>query len=228
MDLQKDKAPELTPEELEQAIADFKAKKAEEASQEVEEKTESDGEGDIQGSTPEGIVEAVKKRREERGKETYPDDVAEIVNKQNEDMDMLLAVIEKLLTEEKVDSQEPEKDEEGPQKPALNEDSADEIFRQRLNICRIGDKLNMDGLENKSIIGGKKEIIKKVLPAMRLDGKSSAYIDAAFDLAVGEVKKQKDVEFQKEQMVRKDGKQEQQGNVSMALEARKRMIEGGK
>lgn len=228
MDLQKDKTPELTPEELEQAIADFKAKKAEENSQEVEEKMESDGEAsDIQGSTPEDILEAVKKRREEREKETYPDDVAEIVNKQNEDLDMLLAVIEKLLAEEKFDSKEPEKTEEEA-KPVLNEDSADEIFRQRLSICRIGDKLNMDGLENKSIIDGKKAIINKVLPSMRLDGKSVAYIDAAFDLAVGEANKPKDIGFQKEQMVRKDGKQEQQGNVSMALAARQKMIEGGK
>ena len=30
---------------------------------------------------------------------------------------------------------------------SMNNDSADEIFRQRLSICRMGDKLHLDGLE---------------------------------------------------------------------------------
>ena len=67
---------------------------------------------------------------------------------------------------------------------SMNNDSADEIIRQRLSICRMGDKLHMDGLENKSILEGKKAIIRKVYPDMRLDGKPRAYVDAAYDLAV--------------------------------------------
>lgn len=110
---------------------------------------------------------------------------------------------------------------------SMNNDSADEIFRQRLSICRMGDKLHMDGLENKSIIEGKKAIIRKVFPEMRLDGKSKTYVDAAYDLAVNAAGKRKDVAYQKQQMSgnippqqRADGQ-----TGSNAAAARQRMIE---
>ena len=94
----------------------------------------------------------------------------------------------------------------------------------------------MDGLENKSILEGKKAIIAKVLPAMRLDGKSRAYVDAAYDMAVNEVNKRKDVSFQKKQMAGKPAPAQAtraDGNPagkSAAAQARQRMIdrEGGK
>lgn len=110
---------------------------------------------------------------------------------------------------------------------SMNNDSADDIFRQRLSICRMGDKLHMDGLENKSIIEGKKAIVKKVFPEMRLDGKSKTYVDAAYDLAVNAANKRKNVAYQKKQMSatpvsqqRADGK-----TGSNAAAARQRMIE---
>lgn len=113
---------------------------------------------------------------------------------------------------------------------SMNNDSADEL-QQKLNICRIGDKLHMDGLESKSIMEAKKAIVAKVLPAMRLDGKSDAYIEAAYDMAVGEVNKRKGVAYQKNQMTGAPAKRvDGQDNVSMASSARQRMIEreGGK
>lgn len=110
---------------------------------------------------------------------------------------------------------------------SMNNDSADKIFRQRLSICRMGDKLNMDGLENKSIAEGKKAIINKVFPEMRLDGKDKSYVDAAYDLAVNAANKRKDAAYQKQQMSgcpapqqRADGQ-----NGSNAAAARQRMIE---
>ncbi len=110
---------------------------------------------------------------------------------------------------------------------SMNNDSADEIFRQRLSICRMGDKLHMDGLEDKSIVEGKKAIVKKVFPEMRLDGKSKVYVDAAYDLAVNAANKRKDVAYQKQQMSttptpqrRADGQ-----SGSNAAAARQRMIE---
>lgn len=113
---------------------------------------------------------------------------------------------------------------------SMNNDSADD-FQQKLSICRIGDKLHMDGLENKSIMEAKKAIIAKVLPTMRLDGKSDAYIDAAYDMAVGEVNKRKGVDYQRQQMTATPAKRTDSGdNVSMAAAARRQMIEreGGK
>ena len=116
---------------------------------------------------------------------------------------------------------------------SMNADSADEMIRQRLSICRIGDKLHMDGLEDKSIMDGKKAIIAKVMPGMRLDGKSKAYIDACYDMAVGKVNERKDADYQRRQMAagRVEAGRRSDGNsgVSMASAARQRMLdrEGG-
>lgn len=124
---------------------------------------------------------------------------------------------------------------------SLNMDSADDLFRQRLGICRVGDMLGLEGLESKSILDGKKEVIAKVLPDMRLDGKDMAYVDAAYDIAVSKVHQRKDVSYQRQQMssgaapgMRADGigGDEIGSDGSMASKARERMLEreegGGK
>lgn len=278
----------MSPEELQKAIEEYKARKAErtaasgeaeaatDAEPEVEEtpvpaegETETDGEStevtpeeenkdsegeettegaEAVGSTPADIAQLVKDRRDRRDAEEDPTDAEKamgVIAQQDEDIDMLLAAIEKLLAE-KADTcgscdsadeenkdgegcEEENKDSSDDESKSLNADSADEIFRQRLSICRIGDKLKMDGLENMSIKAGKKAIIAKVLPNMRMDGKSNAYIDAMYDLAVGEVNKHKDVEYQKKQMTANAPAKRQDSNESMAAAARKRMIdrEGG-
>lgn len=74
-----------------------------------------------------------------------------------------------------------------------------------------------------------------MLPDMRLDGKDTAYVDAAYDIAVGAAGKRKDVSYQRQQMAsgapapgtRNDGAGT---GGSMASEARKKMIdrEGGR
>lgn len=90
----------------------------------------------------------------------------------------------------------------------------------------------MDGLEKKSLADGKRAIIAKVLPGLRMDGRSGAYLDAAYDLAVCEVNKRKDVNYQRQQMAGKpparlDGAGNLDGvrNESMAASARQRMID---
>lgn len=122
----------------------------------------------------------------------------------------------------------------GDMSQSLNADSADDLFRQRLGICRIGDRLGIEGLESMSIPDGKKAVIAKVLPDMRLDGKDMAYVDAAYDIAVESACRRKDVNFQRQQMasgippaMRTDGIG---SDGSMASQARQKMIdrEGGK
>lgn len=266
----------LSPEELEQAIAAYKARKAERTSadedpeqaaeadseEEMEEdsapdaeeeeaedcddaeKTDGDDEPEAQGSTPEEIAQTVKERRDRRDAEEEPKDADTamgVIAQQDEDIDMLLACIEKMLAEAKAkdntDSDEEEeekedgedceenKDSSEDQSKSLNADSADRIVRQRLRICRVGDKLHMDGLEDMSIRQAKKAIIAKVLPNMRMDGKSDAYIDAMYDLAVGEATKRKDVNYQRQQMQKQGAKRRADSNESMAASARKNMIE---
>lgn len=247
----------LSPEEMEQAVAEYKARKAKEAG--AGDPPASDGEGTAEekpaaeeaepaaeesGKSPAEIAQMVKDRRDRRDND--PEDVEGckgVMAQQDEDIDMLLACLEKVLAEEKTDGsgeeppaaqEEPpaaaadNSDGSGDQSGSLNADSADEIFRQRLSICRVGDKLRMDGLENKSILDGKKAIIKKVLPDMRLDGKSTAYIDAMYDLAVNEVNKRKGTDYQRQQMAQNPAKHaDSSENVSMARAARERMIKGG-
>lgn len=125
--------------------------------------------------------------------------------------------------EEKEDNVDSSDDKSG----SMNADAADDIFRQRLSICRMGDKLHMDGLEDKSIMDGKKAIIAKVFPDMRLDGKNTAYIDAMYDLAVNEAGKRKDVNYQRQQMTGGSAPQQRADSAggSMAATARQRMIE---
>ena len=196
-------------------------------------------EGAPQGATPEDIVNTVKEHKAERDDSDEPKDVEAaktVINQQDADIDMLLAAIEKLISEKEAtpgaNGSNTDDDEEGENKDSsddksqsLNADSADKIIRQRLNICRIGDKLNMDGLENMGIKQAKKAIIAKVLPNMRMDGKSNAYIDAMYDLAVGEAKKRKNVSYQRSQMNTQEQKRRADSGESMAASSRQRMIE---
>lgn len=117
----------------------------------------------------------------------------------------------------------------GDMSQPLNVDSADDLFRQRLGICRIGDRLGIEGLEGMSILEGKRTVIAKVFPDMHLDGKDMAYVDAAYDIAVEKASKRKDVSYQCAQMasgvfpaMRTDGLG---SDGSMAFRARHNMIE---
>lgn len=253
MDAADKKEEDKTAEDPAKAF-DESEKPAEETKAVVKE----DSKDEKAGKTPEDIAQFVKDRRDRRDGE---EDTKMVISQQDEDIDMLLAALEKLIADAKVntdgeeekkdseaedcgnkDEEDIKKDSDEEEKPevkeepkneeepkAMNADSADEIFRQRLSLCRAGDKLNMDGLENMSIVDGKKAIIGKVLPDMRLDGKSNAYLDAMFDLAVNELNKPKTVTDQRKEMsanqgtvTRLDG-----SNETMAQRARRKMIEGG-
>ena len=114
---------------------------------------------------------------------------------------------------------------------SMNNDSADDILQQKLEVCRMGDKLHMDGLEKMSVIDGKKAIINKLSPEMRLDGKDATYINAAYDMAVSRIGERKSVDYQRGQMTANPvTRQDSNENVSMATSARQRMLEreGGK
>ena len=111
-------------------------------------------------------------------------------------------------------------------KSVLNVDSIDKIVRQRINLGMVGRALHIDGLENMNITAAKKVVIRAVQPSLRLDGKSKAYINAAFDCAVATVKSRnrKDVSYQKRQMFNADSRNSYIDNDS-SLSARQRMID---
>lgn len=111
-------------------------------------------------------------------------------------------------------------------KSVLNVDSVDTIVRQRIQLGVVGRALNMDGLEYMPISQAKKAVIKAVRPGLRLDGKSPAYINAAFDCVVDEVRSHshKGVDYQKRQMFNRDSRSFVADKDS-AMAARQRMID---
>lgn len=79
-------------------------------------------------------------------------------------------------------------------------DSLDQMISERLAVIRVGDKLNLDGLETMPIMQAKAAIVKAVRPGMRMDGMSDDYINAAYDMAAATVCGQKSTDLQRQQM----------------------------
>lgn len=92
------------------------------------------------------------------------------------------------------------------EKPRMNADSVDRIIRERIKLGMVGRALNLDGLENMSVLKAKKTIIKAVRPSVRLDGKSYAYINAMYKCAADDIKKgqRKGTNDQRRKMFNKD------------------------
>ena len=113
-------------------------------------------------------------------------------------------------------------------KSVLNVDAVDQIVRQRIQLGIVGRALNMDGLEDMGIMAAKKAVIRAVRPGMRLDGKSVAYINAAYDYAVADVtsRNRKDTSYQIKQMFNQDGRQPAPADDGdSSIKARQRMID---
>lgn len=250
-----DDGADLTPEEMEAAVALFKAQKA--ASQAAGEGTDGEEPEEAAGSeleekekTPVEQVRENIDRRDADGEGMSPED---IIAEQKADLDTLLSEIDKLQAtndmngdedeesesgadtvpseDENTDSDDTGKDDESePEKKGVNMDSVEKIIAARLDVCRMADKLNLDGVEGLSVKEGRKRIIKAVNPKINLDGKSDSYINAAYDIAKQSYCERKSTNEQRQQMaadkVRRDAKEESNSNS-----ARKNMISrmtGGK
>lgn len=248
-----DEGEGLSPEEMEAAIALFKAQQV--ASQAAGEGTDGEGMEELSAEEPaaeKSPVDQVREnidRRDSEGEGMAPED---IIAEQKADLDTLLAEIDKLQATSDMNSDDGEEDppdaeaeksaeventdsEESSGNPAkedkgVNMDSVDKIFKTRLDVCRMADKLNLDGIEELSVKEGKKRVIKAVNPKINLDGKSDSYIDAAYDIAKQSFTERKTTDQQRQKIVetqiRKDAREECGSNT-----ARKNMINrmtGGK
>lgn len=112
--------------------------------------------------------------------------------------------------------------------PLMNADSIDAIVRQRVQLGMIGEKLNLDGLEKMSIANAKKAVIAAVRPSMRLDGKSAAFINAAYEMAADEInaRSNSSVPTQKRQMFNKNTQRaDSKDTGDSSMSARQRMID---
>lgn len=234
-----DEGEELTPEEMEAAIALYKAQKiAEQASGGA-----VDGEQEVEKSPMEQVRENID-RRDAEGEGMSPEDV---IAGQKKDIEVLLDELDKLQAssdmnndeniEENQDSEKENAEKHGDdgketqeEEKGVNMDSVDRLFAERLDICRMADKLNLDGVEGLPVNEGRKKIIKAVNPKMNLDGKSGSYIKAAYDIAKDTYNSRKSTDDQRQKMldtqIRKDAREE-----SNSIAARKEMIQkmtGGK
>lgn len=199
----------------------------------------------------EETVQTVKDRRDRRDAledPSGPENAMGVIAQQDEDIDSLLQVIADLMArgdnddppatqgdseeeppvqkDSETDSPATQGDGDGDRSGSMNMDSADYVVRQRLEVARLGDKLGLSGLEVLSLPSARKRIIKAACPGLRLDGKDTAYLDAAFDLARSEIAKRKPrgTDHQRKQMfdpvqIRLDGTVK-----SASRAARERMI----
>lgn len=243
----------LTPEELQAAIAMYQAAQSQTTDSEDTPAATQEDEDNTPAPTPQETVQLVKDRKDRRDSEEKSemtlDEACSTIQEMDEDIGNLLGVIDQLVAEKEFDEndtpseaatdegenedEEENGDDDKSEAGSLNMDSADRLFSKKLEVVRIGDRLNMNGLENMKLLDAQKAIIRKVRPSLRLDGKSDTYIQAAFDLAKEAISKQKSTDTQRQQMFQKDGKSSfVTSGVSSAQKARQKMIErqlnGGK
>lgn len=170
-------------------------------------------------------VQQVKDRRDRRdsfGDCETMDEANGMIAQQDEDIQNLLDFIAQLQAkidfddaekektideEEKTTDEEDESSENNHEEKLMSMDAVDTYVNQKIELIRLGDKLNIDSINNMKLFEAKKAIIRKVHPNIRLDGKDKAYINAMFDIAKEGIKKRKDVDYQRQQMFCKDGKE---------------------
>lgn len=234
-----DDGAELSPEELEAAIALYKAQQA--ASQAAGEGI--DGAGVEETGEEKNPIEQVRENMDRRDSESGMT-LEDIIAEQKADLDTLLAEIDKLQAANDMNSGDEEGDPasaegtepfnegnadskgEGGEKveeKGVNMDSVDRIIQERLDVCRMADKLHLDGVESLTVQEGRKRIIKAVNPKINLDGKSDSYINAAYDIAKQTFTERVSTDDQRQRMVsnkvRQDAREESNSNIS-----RKNMI----
>ena len=100
------------------------------------------------------------------------------------------------------DPTEPDKvDGDDTQDPAedttMKMDAAERTFADMYAICQMAAKLNLDGFTPRSVLDGKKAIIRAVNPKVHLDGKSREYVDGAYEAACTAIASRKSTSAQK-------------------------------
>lgn len=217
---------EWTPEQIEAAVALLKAQQAA---------------GQVNGAGTDGcdinkdepvektLAEQVREnmdRIDAEGGNMKPEDIIEA---QKADMKKLLEEVDRLQAANDMNSDnEPASPACGNENPVekekvINADSVEKMVAERMDIYRMAEKLNLDGVEGLPVIEGRKKIIRAVNPKMNLDGKTDSYINAAYDIAKQNYAERKSTDDQRRAMMNKelnfDSKEE-----SNSSSARKNMI----
>ena len=220
----------LTPEEIARLVEEYKQRQAQRMQN--SNPTADEGTNPEEQTTDEGEVDPVQEVKDRRDRRDASGDCETMdIQKLLDFIAQLQAKIdfdeasaeEEAKTDSEGETAEANADEEEHQENPLNMDSIDAYVNQKIELIRLGDKLNLDAIETMKPMDAKKAIIKKVHPNIRLDGKDTAYINAMFDIAKESVGKRKDVDYQRQQMFRGDSAHNKP--VDGQNEARRRMIE---
>ena len=203
------------------AKQDFDAAEPVEEEEIVEEEEKMDEVDDLEklkGDADE--EEEVVEEEEEIPEEEIPED-EEMVEEEEEKVEEDADDVE----EEEEEWKEEDWEEDGCGEKRMDS-AASRMIRNHMMMGRLGREVGLKNLEFKDIKDAKIAIVKAVRPDMRLDGKSDAYINGAFDNARKSIKarKKKDTSYQKRQMFNKDSRDVGVESGS-AADARKRMIE---
>lgn len=237
---------DLSPEELEAAIALYKSHKTAgsvpngegtDGGGEPKTKEEDMSTGTEEPKEPEqSPADKIRAHMKQLEEDDGGQEPAEIIAQLKENISALLDECDKLSASrdmaadsgtEPVDGQEPvkpEKKENTDGKESFNMDNIDAMVSEKLDVCRVAEKLNLDGVENVSIMEGKKKVILAVHPKMNLDGKSDAYVNAAYDIAKQSAKERKSTDMQREHMFGKEGYRVDASGESSANQKRQEMI----
>lgn len=86
-------------------------------------------------------------------------------------------------------------------KEAFHMDTIDAMVSEKLDVCRVAEKLRLDGVENIPVMEGRKKVIAAVHPKINLDGRSDTYINAAYDIARQAVLERKSTDGQRRQIL---------------------------
>lgn len=134
---------------------------------------------------------------------------------------------EDVVEDDVIDDEELKEDAEDEELDKENrmDSAASRAMRNHMLMGAIGRQVGVKGLEYKSIKAAKVAVIKAVRPELRLDGKSDAYINGAFNSARAAIKarKTKGTDYQKRQMFNNDSRDNKVAKNS-AMGARQRMI----
>ena len=176
-------------------------------------------------------VEVIKAGYNQDGCPEDLDAAKSMVAEQCESIKRLLEIIEELQAENDCNRTGGDKREGGPNAAVdadgvntYSIDKINQIVSERLNLGRLGDRLNLKGLETLRPFEAKKRLILALKPGLRLDGKGAAYINTAFDIAVQELSRRKDTGYQRGQIFSYDGISAADTGKSKAQAARENML----
>ena len=234
---------DLTPEEMDEAVRQFKARRADgsdpapaepkkDGGDPPDKKTDG-GDSNTDGNEPKKDGEDRRDGRKADGAPKDTESAKKVIAQQDADIDALLKVIEQMKAKSdfdsapavKKDGEDCAKTDGGDKGKAMNADSVDAIVQERISLLRLGDRLNLDGTDAMTIPQLKRAIIKAVKPTLRLDGQSEVYIDAAFAIARDEVEARKGTEYQRRQMFNTDSAPRKAPEPAGATARRNQMIE---